>query len=258
MRIPSLALGLWVGGSVAFAGCAYPHRTTLIHAAPSSAQPQDEPSNVWSIRFVDAVLPEQKGGGLAWDSDGTPPDPFLRLVIDGRTVWESPVQENTRHPVWNVTLPRNIFVPSQANFRLELWDEDSGSNDPAGAISRSGLPETARPDALAHLNLDNLGTVTIVVSNPRPSKGLGVEYEQHSDALVLLGVEPFSPAARAGLKKGDSVVAIGEATVGSLPAARAASELSLSADRGATLKVLDPAGKAREVTLDRDYLWLLM
>lgn len=243
---------------MAFAGCAYPRRSTLVHPAPSSAQPQDEPSNVWSIRFVDAVLPEQKGGGLAWDSDGSGPDPFLRLVIDGRVVWESPVQQNTRHPVWNVTLPRNIYVPSGANFRIELWDEDAGTNDPAGAIGRVGLPETARPDALAHLNLDNLGTVTVTVSSPRPSKGLGVDYEQHSDALVLLGVQPFSPAARAGLKAGDSVIGIGETTVGSLPAARAASELSLSADRGATLKVRDGRGQSREVTLDRDYLWLLM
>lgn len=243
---------------LALGACAYPRRATLVHPAPPSAQPQDEPSNLWSIKLVDAVLPEQKGGGLPWDGDGTGPDPYLRLVIDGRVVWESPVQQNTRRPVWNVKLPRNIYVPSQANFRLELWDDDAASSDPAGAISRSGLPETARPDALAHLNLDNTGTVTIVVSNPTPSKGLGVQYEQRSDALVVLEIEPFSPAARAGIKIGERVVGIGEARVSSLAAAKAASELSLSADRGATLQVQDVRGKEREVTLDRDYLWLTM
>lgn len=239
-------------------GCAYPHRTTLMNPAPPSAQPETQPDNVWAIRFVDAQLPEFKGGGLPWDSDGTLPDPFVRLLINGQVIWESPVQHDTLHPVWNVTLPRNIYVPSGANFRIELWDDDAASNDPAGAIVRSGLPETARPDAVAHLSLGNTATVTIVVGAPHPFKGLGVTYEQRSAALVLQAVEPFSPAARAGLKVGDSVVAIGQSRVSQLSAAKASSELSLSADRGATLKVVDESGKEREVTLDRDFLWLLM
>ncbi|HEY2734812.1 MAG TPA: PDZ domain-containing protein [Polyangiales bacterium] len=226
--------------------------------APDSAEPQTAPDNLWSIRFVDAQLPEFKGGGLQWDSDGTPPDPFVRLVINGRKIWESPVQRDTRHPVWNTTLPRNIYVPPGANFRIELWDDDAATNDPAGVLLRSGLPETARPDALAHLGLDNLATVTVIVSAPRASRGLGVAFEEHSDALVLLSVEPFSPAARAGLKTGERIVAIGDSRVSQLTAAKAASELSLSSDHGSTLVVADEHGKEREVPLDRDFLWLLM
>src|SRR5262245_17782114 len=86
--------------------CVDPRRSTMAHPAPASVQPQTQPTGLWSFRFVEAMLPEFKGGGLPWDSDGTQPDPFVRLVIDGRTVWESPVQQNTRNPHWNVTLPR--------------------------------------------------------------------------------------------------------------------------------------------------------
>jgi membrane-associated protease RseP (regulator of RpoE activity) len=239
-------------------GCAFPRRSTLVQPAPASAEPQDAPSGLWSIRLVDATLPESKGVGLPWDSDGTGPDPFLRLLIDERVVWESPVQQNTRHPQWNVTLPRNIYVPSRANFRIELWDEDTASSDPAGSVSATGLPETTLPDALAHLTLDNYGTVTVVISSPRASRGLGVEFEQHSDAFVVLGVERFSPAARAGVLVGERVVAIGPTRVDSLPQARAMSELSLSPSRGANLTVVDAHGKEREVDLDRGYLWLTM
>jgi hypothetical protein len=255
MRILSL---IFVISAALLGSCAFPRRTTLVHPASASAQPQDQPDHLWSFKFVDAQLPETKGGGLAWDSDGSGPDPFVRLIIDGRVVWESPVQHDTRHPEWNVTLPRNVYVPAQANFRLELWDDDAASSDPAGSLQRSGLPETALPDALAHLTLDNLGVITIVVSAPRASKGLGVEYEQHSDALKVLKVEPFSPAARAGIKVGDSVVAIGDARVESLTAAKAASELSLSADRGQSMKIKDEQGKERDITVDRGYLWLVM
>jgi hypothetical protein len=253
MRTSTLILALCLCGA-----CAYPRRSTLSSPAPVSANPQDQPDQLWSIHFVDAQLPESKGGGLAWDSDGTPPDPFVRLVINGRIIWQSPVQKNTLHPVWNVTLPRNISVPRSATFRIELWDEDAATADPAGVIVRSGLPETALPGALAHLSLDNLGTVTVVVSDPKPWRGVGVEFEQHSDALVVLSVEPFSPAARAGIRTGERIVAIGTQRVSSLSGPKAVSELSLSGDRGGILTLADKNGKEHEITLDHDYLWLTM
>jgi membrane-associated protease RseP (regulator of RpoE activity) len=230
----------------------------LVHAAPASAEPQTAPSGLWSIRFIDAQLPEAKGIGLPWDGDGTSPDPYVRLTLDGRVVWESPVQKDTLHPEWNVTLPRNILVTAQTKFRLELWDSDTASSDPAGSITRYGLPEAALPDAFAHLSLDNLATVTVVVSRPQPAQGMGVEFEQHPDALWVLTVEKLSPAARAGIQVGDRVVAIGDTRVATMTAARAASELSLSADRGATLTITNERGNEREITLDRDYLWLTM
>jgi hypothetical protein len=253
MRTLSLAVLV-----VLTAACAYPRRTTLMHSAPADIPPQTQPDHLWSIRLIDAQLPELKGGGLAWDSDGTPPDPFVRLVINGHVIWESPVQKNTRHPVWNATLPRNIYVPPQASFRIELWDEDTGANDPAGVLMTRGLPETALPDALAHLALGNGGTVTLIVSTPIALQGVGISFEQHSDALVVLTVEPFSPAARAGIQIGDRIVAIGDNPVERLTPAKAASELSLSVDRGSTLTVSDGRNKPRQVTLDRDYLWLTM
>jgi hypothetical protein len=253
MRIFSLILLVCVCGA-----CAFPRRTTLMHPAPQSNQPLDAPANLWSIKFVDALLPERKGGGLAWDTDGTGPDPFLRLYVGGRLVWESPVQKDTRHPQWNVTLPRNVEISRGAPFRIELWDQDTATSDPAGVLVQSGLPESALPGALAHLNLDNQGIVNVVVSDPQAFRGLGIEYEQHSDALVILNVETYSPAARAGLRVGERIVAIGASRVASLTGPRAASELSLGADRGGSLTVADKKGKEREVSLDKQYLWLTM
>jgi hypothetical protein len=255
MWLSRLLLALCV---ISISGCAYPRRTTLVHAAPASAEPVDTPSGLWSIRLVEAQLPETKGGGLPWDSDGTGPDPYIRVVIDNRVVWESPVQQNTLNPQWNVTLPRSVRVPAGSKLRLELWDEDTASADPAGTFAHQGLPANALPNAKARLGLDNLGTVTITISAAKPWKGLGVTYEQHSDSLVVLSVEPFSPAARAGISVGDRVVAIGETRVEQLTAARAASDLSLAIDRGSALTVADQQGKEREVNLDRGYLWLTM
>ena len=72
-------------------------------------------------------------------------------------------------------------------------------------------------------------------------------------AIVLNMVKP-----RAGITKGDRVVAIGDNRVQSLTAAKAASDLSLAVDRGAALTVADEHGKERAVNLDRGFLWLTM
>lgn len=240
-------------------GCAYPRRDTLTYAAPKTVGLiQDEPSGLYSIRLIGAELPHYKGAGLAWDSDGSGPDPFLRLLLDGRLVWESPAQENTHRPEWNITLPRNIFVAPMTKFRIEIWDKDTASSDPAGSVVRTGLPGNALPNAVARLALDNLGAVAITVSSPIPSKGVGLRFEIHDDGLAVLAVEQFSPAARAGIQIGDLITAIGDSRVETVGGDRAASLLSLAADRGAALKVTDSKGRTREARLDGGYLWLIM
>ena len=240
--------------------CAYPRRATVAHPAPiASVKSSDYPEGLWTLRILGAELPERKPGGLPWDSDGTPPDPFVRLWIDKRLVWESPTLENTRKPEWNVTLPRNISVPSGATFRLEVWDRDTAvSADPAGYIQRSGLPETALPDAVARLTLDNLANLSIVVSAPRAHRGVGLRYEVRSDSLVVLEVDALSPAARAGIRVGERVVAIGPQRVSELGGDEASSDLSLAADRGHVLTIADEQGKERQVSLDKGFIWLTM
>jgi PDZ domain len=254
---------LWISIACVLVGlagaCAYPRRETLTVPAPPAAEGTilEGPEGLYSIRLIGAELPAFKGGGLAWDSDGTGPDPFMRLLLDGRVVWESPPQENTQRPAWNVTLPRNIHVSTTTKFRLELWDEDTGNSDPAGAVTRAGLPESALPNAVARLTLDNFGTISITISEPRASRGVGLRYEERSDGFFVLEVEPFSPAGRAGIRAGDLIVGIAGARVDDLGGDRASSQLSLASDRGSTLTV-STADREREVTLDRGYLWLTM
>jgi hypothetical protein len=250
---------LWVLTLAVASGCAYPRRETLAYPAPASAEGRsaEQPSGMYSIRLIGAELPPFKGAGLPWDPDGTPPDPYLKLIVGDRIVWESPAQENTLRPQWNVTLPRNVYVSASTRFRVEMWDRDSASSDPAGSFQRTGLPESALPDAAARLPLDNLGAVTVMLSAPKAYRGVGIRFEQHGDGLLVLDVEPFSPAARAGVKKGDLIVAIGPSRVEAVGGDKAASELSLAGDRGYSLTLLTGTHE-RTAQLDRDFLWLTM
>jgi C2 domain len=240
--------------------CAYPRRETMMHPAPPDrVRIEDRPKDMWTIQIVDAELPEFKAGGLPWDSDGTEPDPFVRIYVAKRLIWESPVRKDTRKPAWHFTLPRNVQIDESASFRVELWDHDTAvSADPAGAIQREGLPSTALPDALARLTLDNLGMLSMVASAPRAQQGAGLRFEVRSDALVVLDVEHFSPAFRAGILKGQRIVAIGPQRVSELGGDEAASDLSLANDRGTTLTIEDEKGHERQVTLDKGFIWLVM
>ena len=245
----------------ALAGCAYPRHTTPLNAAPGLKVPSEEtPGGMYTFRLISAVAPPNKISGLAWDDDGTGPDLFARIYVDGRKVYESPVIENENKPQWNRVLPHNVIIPRASDFRLELWDYDTAlSADPIGRIEHRGLPTTAIPDAMARLQLDAGTMVVIMVSAPQPHRGVGLEVEVRPDALKVLSVEPYSPAARAGVKKGDHIVAIGTDRVAHMEEGAKISQLSLAAGRKAKLAITDSSGKnEHEVQLDGELTWLVL
>lgn len=248
--------------AAAGSGCAFEQRSTTLHAVYPNRPDMVEqrPENVWSIRVLEALVPRSKQAGLQWDQDETAPDPFVRLYVDGRKVWESDVVENSHSPQWNATLPRNVLVKPDSSFRLEVWDRDSPvSADPVGRLRRIGLPPLAQPDAIARLTLDTGAILTVVVSPPRAHEGVGIlRYEVHQECLYVLEVEKLSPAGRAGIRKGDHITGIDGLRVSTLTATQSATRLSLAAKRGYVLDVADDRGAERKVRLDRGYIWLTM
>lgn len=258
MRFP------WFLAVVLLAGtwsCAYRHHTTPLHLEAEQRLPSTErPANMYTFRVLSAQVPDRKMSGLTWDDDGSGPDPFVRLYVGGRLVWESEVKENQTAPEWNAVLPRNVVVQPGDAFRLELWDFDTAiSADPIGRIERSGLPPTVLPDAMARLQLDRSALIVVMVTAPRAHRGVGLTVEVRPDALKVLSVEPYSPAARAGIKASDQIVAIAGKRVEQLSDADAVSELSLASERGYTLQVVDAEGaNPRDVPLDKGYVWLTM
>jgi hypothetical protein len=242
-------------------GCAYRRHTTPLHLQADAQVPsKDRPPNMYTFRLISARVDGQKMSGLPWDDDGSGPDPFVRLHVDGRMVWESEVKENQNAPEWNAVLPRNVVIGPDSAFRLELWDWDTAiSADPIGRIERTGLPTTLLPDAIARLQLDSKGTVVALITAPRAHRGVGVTVEVRSDALEVLSVEPYSPASRAGIKVSDLIVGIANERVEHMDDADAMSELSLASERGYKLVVADAEGQnERDVALDKGYVWLVM
>ncbi|MGD8863098.1 MAG: PDZ domain-containing protein [Myxococcales bacterium] len=242
------------------AGCAYRRHTTPLNVVSNAhVKSAQRPRGMYSVRLLDATIPQRKVSGLEWDDDGSPPDPFVRLYVDDRLVWESAVIEDTIHPEWDVTIPRNVLVSSSSSFRIEVWDKDTAvSFDPVGRIERQGLPATAQPGAISRLTLDSGTILSLRVDEPVPHRGVGLTVELRPDGLKVIEVEPFSPAGRAGIKQGERIVGIGPERVAHMSDDDAATELSLATERDHKLTVADVSGQEREVTLDDGYTWLVM
>lgn len=260
----SLRTGLRTGFVIALlaaaSACAYRHHTTPLTTVPNPPKTSHEwPAGVIGLRLQQAEARQVKLSGLPWDDDGTLPDPFVRLFVNGRMVWESEVVRDSDTPVWNVGLPANVVLPKDALLRIELWDWDTPiSADPMGSVERRGLLN-ALPGTESRFVLGTGAVVTLMVTAPEPRRGVGVSVELQPDALKVLKVEPYSPAARAGIKVGDRIVALGHAQVSELSEDKAASELSLAVDRQHTLTVTDKAGgDRRELKLDQGYVWLVL
>ena len=102
-------------------------------------------------------------------------------------------------------------------------------------------------------------SLRIKIERPRAHRGVGVRIvEERSDSLLVIEMEPYSPAGRAGIVVGDRIVKVGSQSVELLGGPRASSALSQSAGRGGTLTIETPEGETREVQLDQGFTWLVL
>lgn len=242
------------------AGCAYPRRATSLSPVRSaSAASSSSPSDVWSLTIAGATVPPQSRGALAWDGRDGLPDPFVRIYRDDVLVWESETLQDTLAPAWNATLPRNLYAPTNAMYRFEIWDRDEVGADPIGIYRHRGLPPNVVPGADARVMMENGAQLALRLAPPVAHHGLGIRlYEVRGDALEVIEVETHSPAGRAGIVAGDSIVGIGGQSVSALGSQRAPGALSMASDRREPLRVKNVRGAVREVQIDPGFTWLTM
>ena len=250
-------LGVGILASTLLLGCAYPRRSTPLGTVSSEAAKNiAAPPNLWRLVLVRADVPPRQRSGLAWDEDPGP-DPYLKVIVEGRELWESPVIQNNIHPEFNASPPKNFAFSPDSKVRLELWDKDGVSADPIGIYEGRAFGQ-AIVGAPTTVKLEGGATVTLKVDRPIPHYGSGIaSYEIRKRALLLVKVVPNSPAARAGLKAGDRITAIGGKLIDDLPGGQAESALAQAGQSGAELTV-EKGGSYRQVKLDDGYVWLSM
>lgn len=248
-----------LAATVLVSGCVYPRRaTSLVPVRGAATVAIGAPSGVVSLTIVAAQTPSSRRGGMTWDDGGGAPDCFVRVYRNETMVYESPTVADTTSPRFDAQLPESIVISGGARMRLELWDRDTLGSDPVGVWRGVGLPGHSTGGGEARVLLDGGTYLTIRTGPPRPYRGVGIRlFELQPGELVVVQVEPYSPAGRAGIVEGDRIVAIGGRLVSALTPAAASGALSMAADRHQALRLRNARGEERVVELDRGYTYLV-
>ena len=199
---------LAVGLLAALPGCpaVYPElatRTTKV-ASDRPVEPPPPRELHW-MRFLSGEVPPQTRDGRAWSKGDKLPDPYAKLLVNGAEVLRTPVQSATLKPTWPDGPHGNFRIEPGDRLRVELWDKNA-LNDPAQlAIAIKALRQTRQ----IRVELEGGGEVLLAYEPAHPVLGVGVWYELRNDTCFVTRLLEQSPAARAGVEKGDEVLKIG-------------------------------------------------
>lgn len=237
---------------LAVVGCAYPRRSAS--TCPVSGDAPSAPAGITRLMFTTAVVPPTQRGGQPWDEDGSPPDVFVRVYRGDSLLFESRAVEGLEVDL-AATTP-NLYLPNNQPTRIELWDSDQVLPTIIGVWRGSGLPTGAMLDGDTRIMLDGRATVGFRVLPPLATRGAGIPtYEVRKSRLKLIEVIEHSPAGRAGLRPGDSIVAIGGESVRELGEGRAVGALARACNERVSLMVERSDGRVEEVELDAGFIW---
>lgn len=242
--------------ALAASGCAYPRRSAPLTRVSEAGGPSGGPEGVWQVEFLEAVIPPRQRSGLPWDEDGSGPDAFVRVYRGEELIWESEPVQDSLTPALGALAPDNLYLPNDQEIRLELWDDDDVLADPIGIWRGRGLPRSALPGADARLLLEGRATLVFRVQAPVAQRGVGIAlYELRGSALKIVEVIRHSPAGRAGLEPGDSITAIGDASVEQLGSQGAAGALSRAGRERTDITIENSDGQSRQAELDGGFAW---
>lgn len=250
-RAPRLALlGVFALASWG-CGAVYPELATPTRQAPPGFKFEPPPPrDLLFLAFAKATIPDRTRDGRAWDSvGGSLPDPFAKLIVDDRDLIVTPVQSNTLNPVWPNQKRGNYRIPEGARIQVELWDSNPINNHPICSEKVRDLHEQASPAQHIEVSCDSGAYIELIAEPARGKIGLGFYYEIRTDAVFVARVLRESPAARAGVTRGDQIVGImGEPTKG-MPEGRVRSLMNSNGATGLILKLRSKGQPEHDVEL---------
>lgn len=251
-----MPLILAAGAVACVASCAYPQRRAPVLPMPADmAASATPPAHLYSLVVVSAEVPRTRRDGQPWDSDGTGPDPYVRVLRDGEVVFESRVVQNSRRPQFRQATPYNVrFAPGHP-LEVRLRDRDQLTDDVIGTWRGAGLPDGTVIGTHWRVILEGNSVVELELARPIPERGSGLlDYEIHDGSFVIGSLVPDSPLGRAGAHEGDEVVRVGDRDLEDLTEG----ELATAAARmgqGETTIVVERDGARRELRLDGGPIW---
>ncbi len=236
------------------AGCpaVYPELSTRLRP-PAAQQALDPPppDDLRWIRFVDGRVPERTRDGRTWDQalGGGLPDPYARLLVNGKEVLRTSVQSDTLEPTWPGSPSGNFRIGPDDKLRVELWDANTINDKPIG-VREIGRPSAEDREAgQIRVELEGGGKLTLAFQPAHARIGLGLWYELRTTTVFITRTMERGPAERAGIKKGDQVISIAGREVKTMSAGEVRSAFNAVPLAGVQLMVKHADGATETVKL---------
>jgi predicted metalloprotease with PDZ domain len=160
----------------------------------------------------------------------------------------TPVQSNTLSPTWPDQKRANYVLPKDAEITLELWDSNPIHHHPICLKTIKDVDEHIVQDTLT-VECASGAEVRLTIAPARPKLGLGLYYELRTSDIAVTRVIQHSPAAWAGIRKGDVIVSIQGREVKKMQEGEAQSLINAHSRTGVQLQVQAPEKPARRVLL---------
>jgi hypothetical protein len=212
LGLAGAAAGIATVGS----GCAaiYPELATRTDPVPPNRPLEPPPpDDLRWLAFESAEIPPTTRDGRRWGRTGSGlPDAVARLFVNDVEVLRTDPAPKTLNPRFDRERSGNFPLKPGDALRVELWDSDPLNDRAIGKQATRVTPEMLS-DARWRARFDMGGSVTLLVEPAHAIWGLGFWYELRQGAASVTRLLDNSPASRAGLRKGDAIVAIGPTDV---------------------------------------------
>ena len=248
-----IALRFGLLALVVMTGCAavYPEigtRLSAVHADQKLDPPP--PAELRWVRFVSARVPEKTRDGRPWSAAfGKLPDPYAKLLVNGKEIIRTPVQADTLAPTWPNGPHGNFKIGVDDKVRVELWDATPTNDQPIGIRELGRITQEELEDRKINAELEGNAEVSLAIEPAHAMTGLGLWYEVRTSTVFITRLLDGSPSKRAGIGPGDEVVSLAGRAVKQLNVDEIRSLFNAVPLDGLALGLRKPTGTTLDVKL---------
>jgi hypothetical protein len=167
------------------------------------------PDDLRFLKFVSGRVPPRTRDGRSWGgAAGSMPDPYAKLILNGKELLRTSSQSDTLEPTWPGAPGGNFRIVPGDKIRVELWDSNSINDQPIGVRDVGHPTEDHRLSRQIRVELEGGGELVLAFEPAHAVYGLGLWFELRTTSCFITRMMAGSPAERAGVKGGDEVLQI--------------------------------------------------
>ncbi len=232
-------------------GCAavFPEVSTRFEKAPQTgALDPPAPADRHFLRVTKGRVPPRTRDGRTWDQAfGSLPDPYVRVLVNGKQILKTSSAADTLEPDWTSSPGGNFVLNPGDKVEVQIWDSNP-LND--GIIGKKDLRlESEMFGGETDLELSGECGVTIQIQPAKAIWGAGFWYELRRGGARITRMLDESPATRAGLQKGDEILELGGKAIETLSTDEVRSLLGAIPTEGVPMSVKHKDGSTLKMTV---------